>query len=69
MTGAQVRMEFYFLGLNQEGPKVPATETAPGQYTANEVSIGMGGKWRVDVFVTRASQTDVKLSIPFQAGK
>lgn len=69
LTGAQVRMEFFFVGLNQEGPKVPAMETAPGQYTANEVSIGMGGKWKVDVYVTRAGSPDVKLTIPFRAGK
>jgi hypothetical protein len=69
LTGAQVRMEFFFLGLNQEGPKVPATETTPGQYTANEVSIGMGGKWKVDVFVTRAGSPEVKLTIPFHASK
>ncbi len=69
VTGAQVRMEFFFVGLNQEGPKLPAAETAPGQYTANEVSIGMGGKWKVDVFVTRAGSSELKLSIPFRAGK
>ena len=69
LTGAQVRTEFFFLGLNQEGPKLPATETAPGQYTVNEVSIGMGGKWKVDVYVARGGQPEVKLSIPFKAGK
>jgi hypothetical protein len=69
LTGAQVRMEFFFLGLNQEGPKLPATESAPGQYTANEVSIGMGGKWKVDVFVTRAGSSELKLTIPFHASK
>src|ERR1043165_6847928 len=51
VSGAKVRMEFFFIGLNQEGPKVDGMETAPGQYTANEVSMGMGGKWKVDVYV------------------
>ena len=69
VTGAQVRMEFFFLGLNQEGPKMPATETAPGQYAVNEVSIGMGGKWKVDVFVSRAGSPELKLTIPFHASK
>ena len=69
LTGAQVRTEFFFVGLNQEGPKLPAQEMAPGQYTVNEVSIGMGGKWKVDVFVTRAGAPETKLTIPFQAGK
>ena len=69
VSGARVHMEFNFIGLNQEGPRIDAAETAPGQYTANEVSTGMGGKWEAAVTISRSNQPDAKFTFPFHVHK
>ena len=69
VSGAAVRMDTAFTGLNQTGPSAVLTETSPGRYEAREVSTGMNGKWEATVTITRINQPDVQLTFPFTVGK
>lgn len=69
VTGAQVGFAFFFKGLNQTGPTATCTETAPGVYTAREISAGMAGSWEVEATVTRPGHPAVKLTLPFRVAQ
>lgn len=69
VTGAQVGLAFFFKGLNQTGPTATCTETAPGVYTAREISAGMAGAWEVEVMVSRPGHPPVKLTLPFRVAQ
>ena len=69
VTGAQVGLAFFFTGLNQTGPTATCTETAPGVYTAREISTGMAGAWKVEVTVNRPGHPPVALTLPFRVAQ
>lgn len=69
VTGARVNLALFYKSMNQPGPTASCTETAPGRYEATELSTGMNGKWEAAVTVSRQSQPDARLDIPFSVAK
>jgi len=69
LAGARVNFAFFFRGLNQTGPTAVGHESSPGFYEAREVSTGMGGKWEVEVVVTRPAGGQAQFTFPFTVSK